>query len=173
MSGPPFSVPRSKVLDLFADRYRCASSSAGDVIEGHPHFKQRGLMALEECRLPAATDLNVAHVPSRTQKNRPPEPQSGMRRERAEVVKPVSGGGRDAALHTWTHFVLRLPHFQTVFLTMWHRTPSRYPASAGVGAAAMARGAASRAIATKYFIIISSCFFGCVRPVETGTLREQ
>ncbi len=49
MSGPPFSVPRREVHELFADTYHCAELECRQVIEGHPHFKQRGLMALEEC----------------------------------------------------------------------------------------------------------------------------
>jgi thiopurine S-methyltransferase len=47
MSGPPFSTPKQTVLDLFADRYECAQVVARDVLEDHPHFKQRGLTALE------------------------------------------------------------------------------------------------------------------------------
>jgi thiopurine S-methyltransferase len=49
MSGPPFSVPRSEVHELFADAYRCVELEGRQVIESHPHFKQRGLTALEEC----------------------------------------------------------------------------------------------------------------------------
>jgi thiopurine S-methyltransferase len=47
MSGPPFSTPRQTVFDLFAERYDCAQVVARDVLEDHPHFKQRGLTALE------------------------------------------------------------------------------------------------------------------------------
>ena len=49
MSGPPFSVSRREVHELFADTYRCAELECRQVIESHPHFKQRGLTALEEC----------------------------------------------------------------------------------------------------------------------------
>ena len=47
MSGPPFSTPKQTVLDLFADRYACEQVVARDVLEDHPHFRQRGLTALE------------------------------------------------------------------------------------------------------------------------------
>ena len=47
MSGPPFSTPRQTVLDLFGDRYECAQVVSRDVLVDHPHFKQRGLTALE------------------------------------------------------------------------------------------------------------------------------
>jgi thiopurine S-methyltransferase len=49
MSGPPFSVPRREVHKLFDDTYRCDELECRQVIESHPHFKQRGLTALEEC----------------------------------------------------------------------------------------------------------------------------
>ncbi len=49
MSGPPFSVPRREVHELFADTYRGAELECRQVIESHQHFKQRGLTALEEC----------------------------------------------------------------------------------------------------------------------------
>ena len=49
MSGPPFSVPRREVHELFADTHRCAELECRQVIESHAHFKQRGLTALEEC----------------------------------------------------------------------------------------------------------------------------
>jgi thiopurine S-methyltransferase len=47
MSGPPFATPKRIVDGLFADRYDCEQLMAKDVLEGHPHFKQRGLTALE------------------------------------------------------------------------------------------------------------------------------
>ena len=47
MPGPPFATPSAIVHDLFADRYVCEQLVARDVLEGHPHFKQRGLTALE------------------------------------------------------------------------------------------------------------------------------
>jgi thiopurine S-methyltransferase len=47
MQGPPFATPKRVVADLFADRYACTEVVAKDVLEGHPHFKQRGLTALE------------------------------------------------------------------------------------------------------------------------------
>ncbi|KAB2943949.1 MAG: thiopurine S-methyltransferase [Hyphomicrobium sp.] len=49
MSGPPFATPRRQVHDLFADDYACTELASRQVLEGHPHFKQRGLTALEEC----------------------------------------------------------------------------------------------------------------------------
>jgi thiopurine S-methyltransferase len=49
MSGPPFSVPRREVRELFAGSYDCAELACHHVLESHQHFKQRGLTALEEC----------------------------------------------------------------------------------------------------------------------------
>lgn len=49
MSGPPFSVPRDEVRALFALTYRLDELECRDVLDGHPHFKQRGLTALQEC----------------------------------------------------------------------------------------------------------------------------
>lgn len=49
MSGPPFATPRRQVHDLFAGAYTCTELASRQVLEGHPHFKQRGLTALEEC----------------------------------------------------------------------------------------------------------------------------
>lgn len=48
MSGPPFAVPRQEVQELFAGGYRCAELECRQVLDSHPHFKQRGVTALEE-----------------------------------------------------------------------------------------------------------------------------
>jgi thiopurine S-methyltransferase len=47
MAGPPFATPKRTILDLFADRFDCEQLVARDVLEGHAHFKARGLTALE------------------------------------------------------------------------------------------------------------------------------
>ena len=49
MSGPPFSVPGGQVRALFSGNYECDELECRDVLDGHPHFKQRGLTALQEC----------------------------------------------------------------------------------------------------------------------------
>jgi thiopurine S-methyltransferase len=49
MSGPPFSVPGDQVRALFAANYQLDELECRDVLDGHPHFKQRGLTALQEC----------------------------------------------------------------------------------------------------------------------------
>jgi thiopurine S-methyltransferase len=49
MSGPPFSVPGGEVRALFAGSYQLDELERRDVLDGHPHFKQRGLTALQEC----------------------------------------------------------------------------------------------------------------------------
>ena len=49
MSGPPFSVPPSQVHALFDGDYHCTEIECRDVLDGHAHFVQRGLTALEEC----------------------------------------------------------------------------------------------------------------------------
>jgi thiopurine S-methyltransferase len=49
MSGPPFSTPRAQVHNLFDDEYAVSEIVCRDVLDAHPHFKQRGLTALEEC----------------------------------------------------------------------------------------------------------------------------
>jgi thiopurine S-methyltransferase len=46
MSGPPFATPRQTVEDLYADRYEYAELVAKDVLDGNPHFRQRGVTAL-------------------------------------------------------------------------------------------------------------------------------
>ena len=48
MSGPPFSVPVGEVRALFATSYQLDEFECRDVLDGHPHFKQRGLTALQE-----------------------------------------------------------------------------------------------------------------------------
>lgn len=49
MAGPPFSVPGDQVRALFAGSYQLDELGRRDVLDGHPHFKQRGLTALHEC----------------------------------------------------------------------------------------------------------------------------
>jgi thiopurine S-methyltransferase len=49
MSGPPFATPRRQVHQLFDADYLCDEIACRNVLETHPHFKQRGLTALEEC----------------------------------------------------------------------------------------------------------------------------
>jgi thiopurine S-methyltransferase len=49
MAGPPFSVPGDEVRALFSGKYACDELECRDVLDGHPHFKQRGLTALREC----------------------------------------------------------------------------------------------------------------------------
>lgn len=49
MAGPPFSVPGDEVRALFSGNYACDELECRDVLDGHPHFKQRGLTALREC----------------------------------------------------------------------------------------------------------------------------
>ncbi len=49
MSGPPFSVPGAEVRALFAADFQLDELERRDVLDGHPHFKQRGLTALHEC----------------------------------------------------------------------------------------------------------------------------
>lgn len=46
MAGPPFATSKRAVRELFDERYECTEITARDVLEGHPHFKQRGLTAL-------------------------------------------------------------------------------------------------------------------------------
>jgi len=48
MAGPPFSVPGDQVRALFAASYQLDQLECRDVLDGHPHFKQRGLTALCE-----------------------------------------------------------------------------------------------------------------------------
>ena len=48
MAGPPFSVPGDQVRALFAGSFRLEELECRDVLDGHPHFKQRGLTALCE-----------------------------------------------------------------------------------------------------------------------------
>jgi hypothetical protein len=49
MAGPPFSVPGDEVRALFSGKYACDELECRVVLDGHPHFKQRGLTALREC----------------------------------------------------------------------------------------------------------------------------
>ena len=49
MAGPPFSVQGDEVRALFSGNYACDELECRDVLDGHPHFKQRGLTALREC----------------------------------------------------------------------------------------------------------------------------
>ena len=49
MAGPPFSVQGDEVRALFSGNYACDELDCRDVLDGHPHFKQRGLTALREC----------------------------------------------------------------------------------------------------------------------------
>jgi thiopurine S-methyltransferase len=49
MSGPPFSVSGDEVRALFAGNYQLDELECRDVLDGHPHFKQRGLTGLGEC----------------------------------------------------------------------------------------------------------------------------
>jgi thiopurine S-methyltransferase len=46
MSGPPFATSRQTVEDLFSGHYDCVQLVSKDVLDGYPHFKQRGLTAL-------------------------------------------------------------------------------------------------------------------------------
>ena len=48
MAGPPFSTPRAQVRALYSDRYAIEEIESRDVLETHPHFRERGLTALEE-----------------------------------------------------------------------------------------------------------------------------
>ncbi|HWK33545.1 MAG TPA: thiopurine S-methyltransferase, partial [Hyphomicrobium sp.] len=48
MSGPPFSTPRAQVRKLYSDRYEIEEVESRDVMETHPHFRARGLTALQE-----------------------------------------------------------------------------------------------------------------------------
>ncbi len=48
MSGPPFSTPRAQVRKLYSERYRIEEVESRNVMETHPHFRARGLTALEE-----------------------------------------------------------------------------------------------------------------------------
>ncbi|MEI9901970.1 MAG: hypothetical protein WDN31_19750 [Hyphomicrobium sp.] len=47
MPGPPFATSKRTVEALFADSYAIEQLVAKDALEGHPHFKARGLTALE------------------------------------------------------------------------------------------------------------------------------
>jgi len=49
MAGPPFSVQGDVVRALFSENYACDELECRDVLDGHLHFKQRGLTALREC----------------------------------------------------------------------------------------------------------------------------
>jgi thiopurine S-methyltransferase len=49
MAGPPFSVPGDQVRAVFAGRHQVEELECRDVLDGHPHFAQRGLTALKEC----------------------------------------------------------------------------------------------------------------------------
>ncbi len=46
MPGPPFATPLKIVDELFADHYGREELVSRDALEGHPHFKQRGITAL-------------------------------------------------------------------------------------------------------------------------------
>jgi thiopurine S-methyltransferase len=48
MPGPPFATSRQQVHELFADTYACEELECRQVIDTHPHFRQRGLSSLEE-----------------------------------------------------------------------------------------------------------------------------
>ena len=48
MAGPPFSVPGDEVRALFAGSHQLEGLECRDVLDGHPHFQQRGLTALKE-----------------------------------------------------------------------------------------------------------------------------
>ncbi len=58
MAGPPFSVPGDQVRALFAGSYRLEELECRDVLDGHPHFKQRGLTALCGERVSSAAHLS-------------------------------------------------------------------------------------------------------------------
>ena len=49
MAGPPFSTPRDRVHDLFADRYEIEELACQSALEQNPRLMQRGLTSLEEC----------------------------------------------------------------------------------------------------------------------------
>lgn len=49
MAGPPFSTPRDRVHDLFADRYEIEELACRSALEQNPRLTQRGLTSLEEC----------------------------------------------------------------------------------------------------------------------------
>jgi|JRHI01.1.fsa_nt_gi thiopurine S-methyltransferase len=49
MTGPPFSTPRDRVHDLFADRYEIEELACRSALEQNPRLLQRGLTSLEEC----------------------------------------------------------------------------------------------------------------------------
>lgn len=48
MSGPPFSVPKSKVESLFGDRYSIQVLSEENVLAAHDKFREQGLTELRE-----------------------------------------------------------------------------------------------------------------------------
>jgi thiopurine S-methyltransferase len=48
INGPPFATSAKQVIELFAASYVVDELERRQVIEGHPHFKQRGLTSLEE-----------------------------------------------------------------------------------------------------------------------------
>ena len=48
MAGPPFSVTESEVGELFNQGFTIRLLQARNVLEAHPHFRDRGLMHLEE-----------------------------------------------------------------------------------------------------------------------------
>ena len=49
MAGPPFSTPRDRVHDLFADRYEIEELACQLALEQNPRLMQRGLTLLQEC----------------------------------------------------------------------------------------------------------------------------
>ena len=48
MNGPPFSVPRREVMDLYQHKFKVNELSRNNILDNEPRFKQRGLDYLTE-----------------------------------------------------------------------------------------------------------------------------